>query len=104
MQLRRADTKQWKAVLVECPDGGSFPEQDADGEVIYSNTHFETEAQAWRRLEKEVLAGVSLAGSAVVEAEAALQRARERAAYATKAYSQFCENRLDAPIEANRKS
>jgi hypothetical protein len=42
---------------VECPKP-SYPNQDADGDKIFENTHFKREEDAWRHLEEESVAWV----------------------------------------------
>jgi ABC-type transporter lipoprotein component MlaA len=79
--LYRADTTLLTVLRVECPDGTKYPAADADGTTIYDNmTHFPTEAEAWERLMREVEAGVSLAGSRVLEVRSRLQDANQYAA------------------------
>ena len=77
--LYRADTTLLNVLRVECPED-PWGELDADGCTIYVNTHFTTEAEAWRRLMDEVEAGVSLAGSRVLEVRSRLQDANQYAA------------------------
>ncbi len=77
MKLWRADTELWEAVEVECPNGG-YPGKDAEGIKIFDNTHFETEAAAWKRLEDEAAAGLSLDIRAMRHCESALAGAKER--------------------------
>lgn len=73
--LYRADTTLLNVLLVECPDD-PWGELDADGCTIYVNTHFKTEAEAWRRLMDEVEAGVSLAGSSVLQSRSIVVNAK----------------------------
>jgi hypothetical protein len=77
--LYRADTTLLTVVKAECPDD-PWGELDADGCTIYVNTHFKTEAEAWEKLMREVEAGVSLAGSRVLEVRSRLQDANRYAA------------------------
>ena len=84
--LYRADTTLLTVVRVECPDGPKNAVEDADGCTIYVNTHFPTEAEAWERLMREVEAGVSLAGSRVLEVRSRLRDANQYAADQTAEY------------------
>jgi hypothetical protein len=85
--LYRADTTLLNVLRVECPDGTKNAVQDADGCTIYVNTHFKTEAEAWRRLMDEVEAGVSLAGSRVLEVRSRLLDANQYAANQAAEYA-----------------
>lgn len=91
MKLWRADTKQLKPVLVDCPRGG-YPADDADGIQIYENTHFDTEIKAWDRLRSEAAAGVSLAACDVEEGRRRLDKAHVRAAEAAVEFKRVQDN------------
>ncbi len=75
-------------VKVECPNG-LYPNLDAEGIEIYENTHFHTEEAAWQNIEDCVLAGVSLSGSAVENAQSQLRQAEKQAAESALEFKQF---------------
>lgn len=52
---RDLTTNTVKAVECEKP---SYPHTDADGDTIYENSHFKTEAEAWKVLEENAAAWV----------------------------------------------
>lgn len=87
----RADDMSLTPVRVECPNG-LWPAHDADGIQIYSNTHFELESDAWRRIYDNAKAWVSMAGRSVTQAEASLIEARIEAGEAAKRFLQVTEN------------
>ena len=87
----RADDESQTPVRVECPNG-LWPAYDADGIQIFSNTHFELESDAWKRIYDNAKAWVSLAGRSVVQAENSLLQARANAGEAAKRFSQVTEN------------
>jgi len=58
--MYRADNDEWRVIQVECPNG-LHPANDADGKTIYENTHFKTSKEAWKRLQREAQAWLSLA-------------------------------------------
>lgn len=62
---------------VECKESG-YPNCDATGRVMYENTHFALEGEAWERLRREHKAGVSLSSSAVREIRRRLLEAEAR--------------------------
>ena len=88
-KLYRADSTLIDVVETTTTDG----RMDAGGETIYMNVHFDTEAQAWEKLEREVSAGMKLAGAAVVEAERQLAKARAQAGVAATEWLTFCKRK-----------
>ena len=50
---------------VECEQVG-YPHKDANGRTQFINTHFDTEEEAWAKLEASGAAGVSLSNSEIV--------------------------------------
>ena len=50
---------------VECEEVG-YPHRDAKGRTQYINTHFDTEEEAWSKLEASGAACVSLSNSEIV--------------------------------------
>ena len=96
----RADKTKLAPVKVECPNG-LYPNNDADGEKIFNNTHFQTEEEAWAQLRGEVLAGVAMAGAQIAQAEFELQKRKDQAANAAKAYDVLSTNYVLA--EAKRR-
>lgn len=87
----RADDASLTAVKVECPNG-LWPAHDADGIQIYSNTHFELESDAWKRIYDNAKARVSLAGRSVINAENSLIEARAESGEAAKRFLLVTEN------------
>lgn len=86
----RADFDLLRPVLVEIPPGVRGPADfDADGIKIYVNSHFETESEAWERLECEIFGAVSQAGDHVRQAEANLAIAQAKAGEAAKRFARF---------------
>jgi hypothetical protein len=77
--LYRADTDLLRPVRVHCPDG-RYPAHDADGKIVYENTHFDSERDAWECLFRNAQAGVSLAGGRVKEARQRVLEANQYAA------------------------
>ena len=73
----RADTAPWKAVEVECPDG-LWPNSDADGETIFENTHFETQAEAEKHLRAEAKAGLKNTAARLDDARIAVTELEKR--------------------------
>lgn len=91
----RADTEQWRAMPVSCPNGG-YPNDDVDGCQIFTNTHFATESDAWSKLDKEIRAYVAHCGSCVERAEQDLLVRKSEAAAAAKAFAKYSEHRRKA--------
>lgn len=87
----RADDEKQIPIKVECHNG-LWPAYDADGIQIYSNTHFELESDAWKRIYDNAKAWVSLAGRSVTQAENSLAEARVEAGEAAKRFLQVTEN------------
>ena len=81
MLTRWKDGGDHKPVEVECPDG-LWPNDDADGERIFENSHFETRSECVDRMKAEAEAGVRLAGSRVELARQSLQNEERDAAQA----------------------
>lgn len=82
-------------IAVECPVPG-YPNRDADDEVQYCNSHFDTEREAWANLLENTAAGQSLAVGEYEDAKAHLEaktkKLAERAAehsHATEAFEQW---------------
>jgi len=101
LTMWRADKTKLIPVKVECPDG-LYPHNDAaDGEKIFINTHFTTEEEAWAQLRGEVLARVEMAGAQIAQAEFEMQKRKDDAANAAKAYDALCTNY--ALAEAKRR-
>lgn len=70
-----------RIVEVDCPDG-RYPARDADGCVVYVNTHFDTPDEALRHLVIDADAAVFMAGVEVRGAREGLRRAEGNAAAA----------------------
>jgi len=77
-----------RPVAVECPIP-SYPHRDVEGDPITGNTYFETEAECWGYLTRDILAGVSLAGAEVKQAKAQLARAEQKAGEVAEEWLSF---------------
>jgi hypothetical protein len=86
MDMWRADQKEWKPILVNCPNG-LWPNKDADGKEIYENTHFATREEAMASLWANVEAFISLSVSHVEYCQKELAEAKERVVQAALARS-----------------
>jgi hypothetical protein len=73
MLMYRVDPSKPAPVPVECPDP-QWPNYDADGERIHSNTHFASIGDAWDKLQAECDAGVKLGCARVTELRRQLAR------------------------------
>lgn len=85
--------------------GPGWPGSDAEGRKMFENTHFATEAAAWKNLLANAQAGQRLDASAYRQAQAALERAtRELATSAARAsdLERAHEEWLRAKKEAGR--
>lgn len=82
----RADFDALRPVWVEVSSDQEF---DADGCKVYINSHFETEDEAWERLEGEIFASVSQAGDHVKQAEENLRLAQAKAGEHAKRFARF---------------
>lgn len=80
----RADTDEWRAIQVVCPDG-LYPHSDIDGKKIYENTHFETPEQAWRCLSDECNAWLQLTINRLNNLEKRIETTRAEVVEASKA-------------------
>jgi hypothetical protein len=72
-----ADTATLRPRAVTCVERTAGT-RDSEGNTMFVNTHFATEAEAWTKILREAKAGQSLAAGE-------LRRCRERAEQATKA-------------------
>lgn len=72
----KADARQTAPVPVVCEVPG-YPNRDADGNVMYDNTHFENEADAWERLIQEHAAGVKLFCGEFRDLEVRMRRVKD---------------------------
>lgn len=66
---------------VECERPG-YPNKDAQGRVMYENSHFRTEEEAWHSLLKNAEAGLRLCASALEDAQERVRQETERTAAA----------------------
>jgi hypothetical protein len=71
----------------ECETFG-YPNTDTTGETQYQNTHFRTEAAAWKSILENAEAGVKLSGAMVKDAEETLLNAQKRAAESAREFSE----------------
>jgi len=81
-------------VAVECKQIG-YPHADADGTTQHTNTHFDTEDEAWESCRRSAEAFVRLAAGEVKSAERDLEEAREQSAEAVKFMSEYIEARRE---------
>ena len=88
----RATDDDVQPVAVECSKAG-YPHHDAQGRQQHTNTHFDTEDEAWESCRRGAEAFVSLAASDLRTAEAHLEKARRHAAEATKHMDAYCKAR-----------
>lgn len=72
-------------VEMECEKFG-YPYHTNIGELMYLNTHFLTEEEAWASIMKSVEAGIRLAGSDVITAEKVFEKAKDKAVKAITDY------------------
>ena len=73
-------------VAVECQAFG-HPNLDSDGRMMFENTHFRTEAEAWQSILSNVDDAVSLTGRRVAELRSALAKYESIAAKAAADYA-----------------
>lgn len=73
---------------VECEKPG-YPNVDAYGVVMYENSHFLTEDEAWKHLEDERKAHVNNETAAVEYADEKLRDAKEKLVQASLLLSRF---------------
>jgi len=76
-----AETDTAHVEEVDCPNG-RFPARDANGEIVYDNSHFDTRDQALAYAEREAAAWITLAAHEVKQAREALRCAEGKAAVA----------------------
>ncbi len=86
----RADKKQMQPVEVACPDG-LFPNNDADGEKIFENTHFKTREECLARLRDDAAIGVRWAGEEVTRCRRNLEEAYKKAGSAAEIFAKLSE-------------
>jgi len=77
---------------VKCKRPG-HPNLDANGYTMYVNTHFLTEAEAWRHLQNEREAHLRNAAASVEYAEEELKKAQARLLEAGKLLAKFQEEK-----------
>lgn len=77
--MKRWYAKDTAPVEVECELRG-YPHKDANGNVQYENSHYDTEAQAWASLVANMNARLSLVSDEVEEARRHLARVEKKAA------------------------
>jgi hypothetical protein len=100
-------TKVWKLrdnatapVEIECAAPG-YPNLDAAGDIIYSNTHFTDEATAWARLRDDRNAHLRRASTDVRKARASLARHEGQLVEAALLLEEF-ERRADERQQRRR--
>ena len=82
MKLWKRDTKNFTVREV---DGEPWPGTDEDGDTCYENTHFANEADAWKSLEAEARAWLSLATDGLKYAREEVARREKECADAAMA-------------------
>lgn len=80
-----------KPEAVACESPG-YPNRDVEGRVMYHNSHFGTEAEAWARIMDNAEAAVSLTGRDVEQARTALRLANRRAGAAAVRFAKVRDN------------
>lgn len=86
MKIYRGTDGDVEPVEMECDEFG-YPNRTIDDELMYENTHFKTEKEAWVSILNSVKAGVNLTGRDVASAEKNILRAQRGAADSAKAFS-----------------
>jgi hypothetical protein len=77
VKVWKADRSKTAPIQVEC-EVFSWPNQDADGETIYDNSHFTNEDDAWETIIANHKAGVSLACMEVNQLRSELTKAEAK--------------------------
>ncbi len=72
-----ADTSRMEVREVQ---GTAWPDNDSEGNQIYENSHYKTEAKAWDCVLRNAEAGVKLGAAMVVNCRQRLLEAEQRAA------------------------
>lgn len=85
-------------VAVECEQVG-YPHKDANGDVQYNNTHFDSEDEAWESCRRSAEAFVNLTAREVRRLEHALGEARRKAAESVKFMSDYIQARRERERE-----
>jgi hypothetical protein len=86
MKMYRVDAKNGRVVETECGRGLAGHSRDSEGNTVCTNTHFESEADAVRKLMSECEAGLHLAADTMEQVRAAVDRAEMRCANAAVAW------------------
>ena len=83
MKIYRGTDGDTKPVEMECYEFG-YPNKTTTGEIMYANTHFKTERDAWESILRSVKAGVEIAGHDVANIENKLIKAQKMAGEAAR--------------------
>lgn len=86
MKIYRGTDGDTEPVEMEC-DAHGYPNATSTGEIMYENTHFKTEAEAWDSIAVSVKAMVELTGIDVRDCQARLGRAHESAGEAARDFA-----------------
>lgn len=93
MKSWKRDTKTWTVRQI---DGEPYPGKDEEGDTCYSNTHFESEDEAWKSLHGEAAARLSLATRGLIDAKNAVANAQAECVDAALAVEMAKRNHADA--------
>jgi hypothetical protein len=74
-------------IAVECAVRG-YPNRDADGDIQFENTHFDTLADAWKCVLDNLRAGVRLDSIGVREARRTLEERSDRLVQSAMAWDE----------------
>jgi hypothetical protein len=96
MKLYKYNLRTGTVIEVE---GDRWPGKDSDGDTIYENTHFHTEAKAWEKLLAECQAGCRLAGDQVDLCRSKLADAQAAAGDMCAEYARAMKNRRQREAE-----
>ena len=87
MKIYRGTDGDIEPIEMECDIFG-YPNKTTNGETMFENTHFKTEAEAWKSILASVKAGIMLVGGGVRNAEEELGRLRKQAGDRAKAFEE----------------
>ena len=78
MKVYRGSDGDDSPLVLDCEEFG-HPNTCSNGDMMYGNTHFKTEAEAWQSIHDSINAQLSLCGSAMRSVKCDLRRAQARA-------------------------
>lgn len=105
MIVYKWNTEAPHPIAVECDKPG-FPHFDADGEMMFDNTHFATEEEAWEALVQDREAGLSLSARELRRLQAKVREITDETAEAgaqlvevRKNYERWKRDRATRPTD-----